>query len=98
MASYRNYNFTASEGFEIFWTSRLITCCINNFTLIMKSQSFAYLLNESKHIYWILDLEGKVHSIWDLWISGLQECKGNDFFKVGWAGGDATIFGRVQKI
>ena len=27
-----------------------------------------------------LDLEGEVHSIWDLWTSGLQECKGNLFF------------------
>ena len=27
-----------------------------------------------------------MHSIWDLWISGLQECKGNDFFEVGRAG------------
>ena len=32
---------------------------------------------------WIVDLEGEVHSIWDLWISDLQECKGNSFFKVG---------------
>ena len=50
----------------------------------MKPQSIAYLLNGSEHIYWILDLEGEVHSIWDLWISGLQECKGNGFFEVGW--------------
>ena len=49
----------------------------------MKSQSIAHLLNGSEHVYWILDLEGEVHSIWDLWISGLQECKGNGFFKVG---------------
>jgi hypothetical protein len=75
-----------------------MTYFINNFTLIMKSQSFAYLLNESEHIYWILDLEGEVHSTWDLWISGLQECKGNGFSEVGWAGRHATIFGRVQKI
>jgi hypothetical protein len=27
--------------------------------------------------------EGEVHSIWDLWISGLQKCKSNDFFEVG---------------
>jgi hypothetical protein len=33
-------------------------------------------------MYWILDLEGEVHSIWDLWISGLQKCKGNGFFEV----------------
>jgi hypothetical protein len=31
-------------------------------------------------MYWILDLEGEVHSIWDLWISGLQKCKGNGIF------------------
>ena len=67
-------------------TSKLITCFIDGFTLIMKSQSIAYLLNGSEHIYWILDLEGEVHSIWDLWISGLQECKGNGFFEVGRAG------------
>ena len=52
----------------------------------MKSQSIAYLLNESEHMYWIWDLEDEVHSIWDLWISGLQECKGNDFLEVGRAG------------
>ena len=34
-----------------------------------------------EHVYWILDLEGEVHSIWDLWVSGLQECKSNDFFQ-----------------
>jgi hypothetical protein len=48
----------------------------------MKSQSIAYLLNGSEHIYWIWDLEGEVHSIWDVWISGLQECKGDDFSEV----------------
>ena len=52
----------------------------------MKSQSTAYLLIESKHIYWVLDLEGEVHSIRDLWISGLQECKGNGFFEIRQAG------------
>ena len=46
----------------------------------MKSQSTACLLNESEDIYWILDLEGEVHSIWDLWMSGLQKCKDNGFF------------------
>ena len=52
----------------------------------MKSQSIAFPLNRSKDIYWILDLEGEAHSIWDLWISGLQEYNGNGFFEVGWAG------------
>ena len=39
----------------------------------MKCQSIAYLLNESEHIYWILDLEGEVHSIWaDKWLLKVQ--------------------------
>jgi hypothetical protein len=50
----------------------------------MKSQSIAYLLNGSEHIYWTLDLEDKVHSIWVIWTSNLQECKGNFIF-LGWA-------------
>ena len=49
----------------------------------MKSQPIAYLPIGSAHIYWILDLEGEVHSIWDLWSSGLQELKCNFFFEVG---------------
>ena len=31
-------------------------------------------------LYWILELEGEVHSNWDLWISGLKGCKSNNFF------------------
>ena len=46
----------------------------------------AYLLNESEHIYWILDLGDEMHSIWDLWRSGLQNCKGNGFLEVGQEG------------
>jgi hypothetical protein len=38
----------------------------------MKSQSIAYLLNESEHIYWILNLGNEMHSIWDLWRSDLK--------------------------
>ena len=63
----------------MFLISKLITCFINGSTSGMKSQSIAYLPIGSAHIYWILDLEGEVHSIWDLWSSGLQECKGNIF-------------------
>jgi hypothetical protein len=48
----------------------------------MKSKSVVYLLNGREHIYWILDLEGEVHSIWDLWISGLPYYKDNGIFKV----------------
>jgi hypothetical protein len=36
-------------------------------------------------LYWILDLGDEMHSIWDLWRSGLQECKGNGFFG-SWVG------------
>jgi hypothetical protein len=53
------------------------------FHLKMKSKSISYLFNESEDRYWILDLEGEVHSIWDLHISGLWECKGTGFSKVG---------------
>ena len=81
MVGHRNYNLRANEGFLICLTSKLITFFIDGFTLKMKSHSIVYLLNGNEHIYWILDLEGGVHSIWDLWISGLQECKGNGFFQ-----------------
>ena len=46
-------------------------------------------VNISIYIYiclGILDFEGEVHSIWYLWIGGLQESKGNGFFKVGRVG------------
>ena len=38
------------------------------------------LLNVCEHIYWTLDLEGEVHSIRDLWRSGIQECKIHELF------------------
>ena len=41
----------------------------------------AYLFYESEHIYWILDLEREVRSIWDYWISDHQKCKDNGFFQ-----------------
>ena len=83
IASHKNYNLKCNEGFVIILTSKLFTCFIGGFTLKMKPQSIAYLFNESEHTYWILDLEGEVHSIWDLWISGLQECKDHDFGRMG---------------
>ena len=52
----------------------------------MKSQLITYLLRESQHISWILDLESEVHSVWDLWINNLHECKGNFFLKKKWLG------------
>ena len=59
MASHKNYNLNASEGFVTFFIFKLITCFIDGFTLIMKSQSLAYLLNGSEHIYWIWTLKVK---------------------------------------
>ena len=87
--TYNNYNPDANEGYVIFSTSKLITCFIEGFTLKMKSQLITCVLNRSEHVYWILNLGGEVHSIWDLWINGLQECKGNDFSKVGRAEGQS---------
>jgi hypothetical protein len=49
----------------------------------MKFQLVAYLLKGSEHVYWILDLEDEVHSIWDLWMSGFQECKADGLLKSG---------------
>jgi hypothetical protein len=43
------------------------------------------LLNGIEHIYWTLDLEGEVRSIWDVWISGLKKCESNGFSEVRWA-------------
>ena len=62
MVCHENYNLGANEGFVTFFTSKLITFFICGFTL-MKSQSIAYLLNGREYIYWILDLEGELHSI-----------------------------------
>ena len=98
MVSHKNYNLSANEGFVIFLTSKLITCFIDDFTLKMKSRSIAYVLNGSEDIYWILDIEGEVHSTWDLWTNGLQKCKDNGFLEVGranitfWSGLGIWIF------
>jgi hypothetical protein len=81
MVSHKNYNLNDKWGFCHFSTSKLITCFIDCFTPKRKSQSIAYLLNGSEHIYWIWDLENEVHSIWVIWTSNLQECK--DHAKVG---------------
>ena len=50
----------------MFLMFKLIMCFSNGSTSRMKSQSIAYLQIGSAHIYWILDLEGEVHSICDL--------------------------------
>jgi hypothetical protein len=75
MIRYKNYNFNVNEDFVMFLISKLKLCFIYGSTSGMKSQSIANLPIGSACIYWILNLEGDVHSIWDLWSSGLQECK-----------------------
>ena len=83
MVSHKNYNLNADEGFVIFWTSKLITCFMDIFTLKIRSQSIAYLLNKSEHIHWILDIEDEIHSIWVIWASNLQNARTSLCFKVG---------------
>ena len=59
MVSHKNVHLNANGEFSISLTSKSIF--IDGLTLGMKSQSNAYLLSESEHIYWILDLEVEVH-------------------------------------
>ena len=77
MVSLKNYNLSTNEGLVTFLTSKLITWFIAGLASKVKFQSIAYVLNGSEHIYWILNLEDEVHSIWAIWTSGLQECQGN---------------------
>ena len=45
----------------------------------MEPQSIVSLLSAYMYVCifvcWILDLEGEMHSIWDLWISGLKNAR-----------------------
>ena len=66
IVSHKNYNPNVDEDFVMFLTSKLTTYFIDGFTSGMKPRSIAYLLIESAHTYWTLNLEGEVHSIWDL--------------------------------
>jgi hypothetical protein len=76
IVSHKNYNLGVNKGFGKKITSKLIICFIDGFTLKRKSQSIACLLNGSEHIYWILDLENQVHSIWVIWTSGPSRMQG----------------------
>ena len=80
MVNLKYYNLDANR-FLIFLTSKLITCFIDGFTSKVRSQSIAYLLNGSEHLYWILDFKDEVQLInWVIWTSSFQECKGNCLF------------------
>jgi hypothetical protein len=88
MVSHKSYNLIANEGFVMFLTSKLITCFIDGLSLKRKSQSVAYLLNESEHIYWILDLDNEVHPIsYGLYGQAtFKNARAISFFEVGWSG------------
>ena len=94
IVSHNNYNFSASEGFVIFLTSKSKTCFIDDFTLIMKSQSTAYLLNGSEHICWILDLKVKCTQCGICSQVAFKNARAM-FFRS--RAGRAIVFGRVQK-
>ena len=99
MVSHKNnYNLNANEGFVIFLTSKLVTWFIGSFTLKMKSQSIAYLLNGSEHMYWIWNLEDEVHSIWDLWVIKRPSRMQEQWFFQNWTDGKKTVFNRILKI
>jgi hypothetical protein len=66
VVSHKNYNLNVNEDFVIILTSKLIMCFMDGFTSKMKPQSIAYLLIGSAQLYWIVDFEGEVHSIWNL--------------------------------
>ena len=57
MVVHMHHDLNANEGFVTSFASKFITCFIDihlhalGFTLGMKSQSFAYLLRGSEHIY-----------------------------------------------
>ena len=84
MVSHKNYNLRANEGFMIFFTSKLIPCFVDGFTLTLKSHSIAYLLNVSEYILdfgpwrWSALNMGFV----DKWPSRMQ----GQWFSWSWAG------------
>ena len=70
----------------MFLISTLIMCFISGSTSKMKSQSIAFLPIGSAHIYWILDLEGEVHSIWDYGQATFKNVRAILFLKLGRTG------------
>ena len=61
IVGHKIYNLIENEHFVMFLTSKLMTCYIDSFTSKRKSQSFAYIFNENKHMYEILDLENSIN-------------------------------------
>jgi hypothetical protein len=50
MVSHKNFNLNASEGFVMILTSKLITCFIDNFTLINPNQLLIYSIEVKIYI------------------------------------------------
>ena len=94
MASHKIYNLNANEGFVIFCDFQVDYMVFLRFHFENEIPVNCLSLNGSEHIYWIMDLKNEVHLIWDLWISGLRECKGNGLFKNGWDGQNYSVGSR----
>ena len=80
-----------------FLTFEFITCSVDihlqafGFDSRIKSQSIISLPRGSELIYWTLGLQGEVHSIWDVWMGGLQECKDDLLLESGEASNSCRL-------
>ena len=70
---------------------------IDGFTSGMKSQSIAYLLSGIAHIYWILDLEVEVHSIWNCSQAAFKNATAMCFSKLGRAGNNFRLGSKFSR-
>ena len=94
MVNRKIYNLNANEGFEIFLTSKLLTCFIGDFTSTMIPKSIAHLLIGNEHIYWILGPWGwsaLTMGFVGKWPSRMQEQWASSI-----SGGRATVFGSTS--
>ena len=67
---------------------------IDGFTSRMKSQSMAWLLSGSAHVYWIWDLESEVHSIW----AAFKHARAMFFSKLGGAGNSFRSGSKISTV
>jgi hypothetical protein len=91
MGSHKNHNLNVNEDFVIFLTSKLISFFIDGFTSGMKSQSMAYLLGASGHIYWIRDLEGECIQYGICSQAAFKNARAMFFLKLGRGGQQFSI-------
>ena len=95
MASHKNHNLSASEGFIIFLTSKLFTYFIGSFTLKMNpNQLLIYSVKVNIYIgFWTLKMKWTQYGI-----CGSVTFKNARAMVFSKSGGRAAVFGRVQKI